>query len=106
MTGPCVYPAGHIWIFSLIYWGTEKGDNIFVRHFNINSNFPSNSILPLITESLNLILLHQPHPTGHFDQSLQERIQGPQLIRERANSNSRTAHRVKENSLHLFVEVL
>ncbi|CDW78102.1 dolichyl-p-man:man c-pp-dolichyl mannosyltransferase [Stylonychia lemnae] len=29
-TGPCVYPAGHIYIFSLLYALTDNGKNVFV----------------------------------------------------------------------------
>ncbi|VDN99155.1 unnamed protein product [Rodentolepis nana] len=29
-TGPCVYPAGHLYIYSLLYLLTNKGKNVFV----------------------------------------------------------------------------
>ena len=29
VTGPCVYPAGHLYIFSLLYWLSDSGTNIF-----------------------------------------------------------------------------
>ncbi|KAL5964658.1 Dol-P-Man:Man 5 GlcNAc 2 PP-Dol alpha-13-mannosyltransferase [Taenia solium] len=32
-TGPCVYPAGHIYIYSLLYFLTDHGRNIFAAQY-------------------------------------------------------------------------
>lgn len=34
-TGPCVYGAGYIYVFSVLYNLTDKGKNIFVRSIKL-----------------------------------------------------------------------
>ena len=32
-TGPLVYPAGFLYVFSMLYWATEQGTNVFFAQF-------------------------------------------------------------------------
>ena len=59
-TGPCVYGAGYIYVFSILYYLTDKGKNIFVKSILFDSHL----------ESSNHLLHSVSHRDIHCDEDL------------------------------------